>query len=347
MANQQRLLKSGFTILELLLVIVIIGTIAGIALLSYSGITSKAIGSALQSDLTNANIYLKLYHAENDVYPATLSLVNNGNGVSSTVGNTYSYNVSANGKQYCIASSNGTAAYYIVNGSAPAAGGCVNLDSLVLYLDAGNPTSYIGSGTSWQDLTGSGTIATAYSGVSFDKNKGGGAMVFSGGNYIDTNYLIASNDFSVTIAFAYTGGVTASWRILWASDYWSDSSGYIGRIDTGSPSSASFQAANFTDSVFGASMTGIITSNFHIYTFVKTNGGTKKIYVDGNLAASGNINDQPIRKTIYLGCRHGNTGGGTTDCTASNTSQFLVYSRALSASEVSQNFNALRNRYGL
>lgn len=44
--------SSAFTIVELLIVIVIIGILAAITIVSYSGLTQKATTAALQSDLT-------------------------------------------------------------------------------------------------------------------------------------------------------------------------------------------------------------------------------------------------------------------------------------------------------
>lgn len=47
---------TGFTIVELLVVVVVIGILAAIVTVAYNGITNQARGSSLQADLrTNAN----------------------------------------------------------------------------------------------------------------------------------------------------------------------------------------------------------------------------------------------------------------------------------------------------
>jgi len=59
----------AFTIVELLVVIVIIGILAAITIVSYTGITQKANTATLQSDLTNANKLLAIYNTTNSSYP--------------------------------------------------------------------------------------------------------------------------------------------------------------------------------------------------------------------------------------------------------------------------------------
>lgn len=61
--------KRGFTIVELLVVIVVIGILAAITIVSYSGISSKAIAVSLQSDLDNNSKLLKMYNVEYGYYP--------------------------------------------------------------------------------------------------------------------------------------------------------------------------------------------------------------------------------------------------------------------------------------
>ncbi len=61
--------RSGFTIVELLVVIVVIGVLAAITIVSYSGISSKAIVSSIQADLSGNAKMLKLYYVEYGSYP--------------------------------------------------------------------------------------------------------------------------------------------------------------------------------------------------------------------------------------------------------------------------------------
>lgn len=63
----------GFTIVELLVVIVIIGILATITVVSYRGIQQKAIIASLKSDLSNASTKLKLFEISNGIYPTTIN----------------------------------------------------------------------------------------------------------------------------------------------------------------------------------------------------------------------------------------------------------------------------------
>ena len=63
----------GFTIVELLVVIVVIGILAALALVSYTGISQKAIVASMQTDLSSSASKLKMYYTDNGKYPAQMS----------------------------------------------------------------------------------------------------------------------------------------------------------------------------------------------------------------------------------------------------------------------------------
>jgi uncharacterized protein (TIGR02145 family)/prepilin-type N-terminal cleavage/methylation domain-containing protein len=65
--------KQGFTIVELLVVIVVIGILATITIVSYSGVTQKATETSLKSDLLSAQAELTLFQLNNGAYPTSIS----------------------------------------------------------------------------------------------------------------------------------------------------------------------------------------------------------------------------------------------------------------------------------
>lgn len=65
---------AGFTIVELLIVVVVISILASISVMAYSGIQQRATFAASQSSLSSLNKAIKLYYAENGTYPVTSGL---------------------------------------------------------------------------------------------------------------------------------------------------------------------------------------------------------------------------------------------------------------------------------
>jgi len=61
----------GFTIVELLIVIVVIAILAAISIVAYTGIQNRAIDTTVQQDLANAAKKIQLYYAANEQYPNT------------------------------------------------------------------------------------------------------------------------------------------------------------------------------------------------------------------------------------------------------------------------------------
>ncbi|MFI5212865.1 MAG: type II secretion system protein, partial [Candidatus Saccharimonadales bacterium] len=64
--------RSGFTIIELLIVIVVIGILAAIILIAYNGIQHRAVVTTLRSDLRNAATLMQVGHTDTDAYSTTL-----------------------------------------------------------------------------------------------------------------------------------------------------------------------------------------------------------------------------------------------------------------------------------
>ena len=62
---------SGFTIVELLIVIVVIGILAAITIVAYGNVRERAQFASMRSDLASINKAIKLYHAQNGAYPIT------------------------------------------------------------------------------------------------------------------------------------------------------------------------------------------------------------------------------------------------------------------------------------
>lgn len=62
---------SGFTIVELLIVIVVIAILAAVTIVAYNGITARANDAAVQSDLKAAASKMEMYKVDNNRYPVS------------------------------------------------------------------------------------------------------------------------------------------------------------------------------------------------------------------------------------------------------------------------------------
>lgn len=66
----------GFTIVELLIVIVVIGILAAITVVAYNGIQTRAKQAKMQSDISNVQKLVEAYAAQNGSYPVTATSLN-------------------------------------------------------------------------------------------------------------------------------------------------------------------------------------------------------------------------------------------------------------------------------
>lgn len=94
----------GFTIVELLIVIVVIGILAAITIVSYNGITGQAVDASMKTDLQGAATSLALDSTNGNGYPSSASAANSGQGLKSSGDNQLTYN--GYGTGYCISISN-------------------------------------------------------------------------------------------------------------------------------------------------------------------------------------------------------------------------------------------------
>lgn len=104
--------QKGFTIVELLIVIVVIAILAAISIVAYNGISQRAKASSAQQALSDAQKKLAVYAVDNgDSYPTDISTLN----LPSSGSVTYQYSAAAGASPtgYCITATTGGVAYYL------------------------------------------------------------------------------------------------------------------------------------------------------------------------------------------------------------------------------------------
>lgn len=86
--------NKGFTIVELLIVIVVIAILAAITIVSYNGITSQTRQSVMKSELKQVSKLIQNYKVANGAFPSSLGQLNNGQGVNAPSDSEYGYTTS-------------------------------------------------------------------------------------------------------------------------------------------------------------------------------------------------------------------------------------------------------------
>jgi len=218
-------------------------------------------------------------------------------------------------------------------------------DGLVFYVDAGNSKSYPGSGTTWSDLVGSndGTLAN---GPTYSSNNGG-SIVFDGTNDLVTTTLTSNTTFNSTFTIS-------CW---FNADTVSGFPRPFSKSNNGSTTDVGGFSIFFNDS----------SGTYQIYcringNLINTSSATFSLGTWNNLTAvfkNGEV-------TVYLNQSSGVTGTNasallsgitTTDDFIignlhaadrpfdGNIATTMIYNRELSSTEITQNYNALKNRF--
>lgn len=224
----------------------------------------------------------------------------------------------------------------------PAVSQWIVLDSLQYYISAGNTASYSGSGTSITDMSPNAYTATMVN-ATFDGADSGGTFVFDGsGDYIDTNQSIASENFSICIWFqTQTAGINmlisketnAGWP--WNYRMWLNNGQLVADVaQSGAAFSSLTDNSNYKNGAWQFAVFTRTDSNWYLYK----NGVQVQTKADDLTGSISNSQEVWIGRSNYLGGSYDFTG---------KISEVLIYNKALTASEVTQNFNATKTRFGL
>jgi hypothetical protein len=219
-------------------------------------------------------------------------------------------------------------------------------DDLVLMLDAANPKSYPGSGTSWNDLSGNSEDFTLYNSPTFSTDNNG-ILSFDGTNdYAEANtakVIPDTGEFSVVFAFALTG--TGGRGGVFERKTTSPYNGFS--FGQGGPDNWASSIIGPGDSL-SVSFTYPTTNVFRI-DVVTYNGSTSaKAYSNGSLvdsdtsSAVGDLSVDGTRQNLNIARR--DASSAELPC---KIGCIQVYNKELSADEVLQNYNALKGRFGL
>lgn len=214
---------------------------------------------------------------------------------------------------------------------------------LVLNLDASNTSSYPGTGTTWTDTSGNGNSVTINSTVTFSSSNGG-SFVFNGG------YMYASNFNNIP-----TGDLTLS---FWAKTSNSGTAQWLAQFGRSSTDSNTEGAFNINtsnkqswwdyDSGYGfsdiVSNSTLSLNTWYHFTFVRS-GLNGYFYLNGVADGGGTA-----AKVASLSSNDFAIGRDYRDNNAvfyGSIGAVHMYNTALTAGQVSRNFNFARGRFGI
>ena len=213
-------------------------------------------------------------------------------------------------------------------------------DGLVLCLDAANTKSYSGSGTNWKDIKGH--DATLVNSPTYVSNSNSGYFDFDGSNDHATlpTLDIAGNELTFSV---WNYGITAkSSSIIWLTDSgnhrmlnvhlpWNNGTVYF---DKGGNSFDRIQKTATAE-----------YQGWHHWAFTaNASTGSMKIYLDSALWHSGTGHTKTF--TNITGSAK-NIAKSSSDYHRGYISNLQLYKKELSQTEVLQNYNAHKGRFGL
>jgi len=221
-------------------------------------------------------------------------------------------------------------------------------DGLVLLLDAGNTKSYSGSGTTWSDLSGKSNNGSLLNGTGYSSDNLGVLVLDGVNDYItfpsSSSFGFGAGDFTVELFICPD---------VVASDY----IGLCGSLNVGTPVGFAFGTDNagyitysFNSSsatTFTANSTGVKWSaNVWQQIVLRRESGSVIIFLNGSQIGTTKTDTANLGTSddFVIGRYYTNYNDYYFDGKISN---FKIYSKALTASEIQQNFNALRGRFGI
>jgi len=223
-------------------------------------------------------------------------------------------------------------------------GGIVT-NGLVLNLDAAKVDSYPGTGTTWRDISGNNNNGTLTNGPTFSGVGKQASIVFDGvDDYISTSYNIeAATSSNIQTFCSWLYGTSTN------NSFFGSGASAQGQfhliLNFQSNGQLRFAESNYGGGGGALDQTNIVTvsanSTWNYACIVKTAVSTFDVYFNGTKVITGATKAATLPAPFNLG-RWWNA-----QFVPSRIASAQIYNRALSATEVSQNFNALRGRYGI
>lgn len=321
----------AFTIVELLIVIVVIAILAAITTVAFNGVQNRAQTSAISGGLNQVVKKIELFNASNGYYPASLTDAGVSNGDI-----TFQYTGSATG--YCVTGAKGSNSLYSSNTlTSPTTGACLGhvagqgsgvvTSGLILHLDSANQTSYPSSGNTWYDMSGSTLNGSLFNNPTYS-TANSGVLQFDGvTQYASIPNIPTTPTYTINVwvkIISYSG----ERQILEAASDSVSITTYGGK----------FMLFNGT---INNSNTPIVLNNWYNVTITRS-GSSSSIYINSTLDSNFANGKDICAGTLYLA-----SFSGSNRQLNAQLPVVQIYNRVLSQAEITQNYNALKGRYGM
>lgn len=218
---------------------------------------------------------------------------------------------------------------------------------LIYYVDAGDASSYPGSGSTWTDISGQGRTTTLNNGPTYDSNNGG-SIDFDGvnDNAQTTSGFNPNLTTKTLIGWCKLNSITQQGGGLIGAGWPANSQTFDTIVYNETNNGWMFGSDNF-NRTFSSGVKETSTNDWVMISAVYESGTNGyKMYRQNTLIAQGTqsvltIND--ANSAYWLGKRH-STATGPLD---GYISVGMIYNRALSSTEITQNYDYFKGRYGL
>ncbi len=175
--------RSGFTIVELLVVIVIIAILATLTVIAFNGMQQRARTSEVAAGTSQTKKKLELYKIENGSYPTTANFA--ASGITS---GSMTYQYASDGTTYCATGTSGNVSYKVSDTTSPEPGGCAGhgQGGVAAITNMVSNPSFESNRTSWSWADGAGYTGVVTASLA---NRGTNSFVINSGTTLADRYL--------------------------------------------------------------------------------------------------------------------------------------------------------------
>ena len=220
-------------------------------------------------------------------------------------------------------------------------------DGLVLDLDAGISASYVGSGTTWTDLNVYANNGTLVNSPSYSSSNSGYLSFASA----SSQYATATNPgslsrWTVETFVRFTSSYSTKVAMVVGGQYNLSSSLNFAIGTNNSPTNYNI-AVGFFDGAWHNTTGVAYALNTWVHIVGSYDGSTVRQFTNGVQVDSLNYVGTPTSGGEIRINRRWDDVVSSSNLFDTNIAVVRIYNRALTATEISQNFNALRGRFGL